>query len=242
MNRDQWADFRDSLDTAFEQFLYQDEINARECERMKLWLDTAEAEACAQRLYSRREVRIPSRRLQLRLARLREIDRTNFYHIEVRFKRRAKRRKVKCFVGYRFIPEVRETLLYNLKQVLHPYNVELDWSGRDIRSVQILDDIMRRIRRADFCVFDNRATEGKPNVYVEVGICYAIRKPFILFEYEPLSSDVPSDLGFAFAVRYTHYRQLFRDFYYRLPLIFRKNIHTKRSCQAIRIREGCPTA
>lgn len=229
MNADQWADFRNTLDSAFEQFLYQDEINALQCERLKLWLDTPEAKVYAQRLFSRCEVRISSRRLKLRLARLREIDRTNFELIQARFMPRGKRPPVKCFAGCRFIPEVKDTLLYNLEQVFHPYNVKLDWSDRDIRSVQLLDNIDRKIKAAHFCIFDNRATEGKPNVYVEVGMCYTIRKPFILFEYEPLATDIPSDFGFAFALRYKTYGQLFRDFYYRLPLFFKENIRTKRS-------------
>jgi len=109
-------------------------------------------------------------------------------------------------------------------QLFEPYNVELDWSGRDIRSVQILDDIDRRIQNADFCIFDNRSTEGKPNVYIEIGMCYATRTPFIFFDYEPSAGSIPSDLGFALSLRYRNYRQLFRDFYYRLPVFFEKNL------------------
>jgi hypothetical protein len=87
-----------------------------------------------------------------------------------------------------------------------------------------LEDIDRRIRTADFCIFDNRAAQGKPNVYIEAGMCYATRKPFILFDHEPSLSSVPSDLGFALALRYRTYRELFRDFYYRLPVFFQKNV------------------
>ena len=122
------------------------------------------------------------------------------------------------------MPNIEKTLRWNLRQILEPYNVELEWSGRDIRSVQILDDIVRKIRAADFCLFDTRETEGKPNVYIEAGICYAIRKPFVLLEHKQSVGAVPSDLGFAFSPRYDNYRQLFRDFYYRLPLFFRENI------------------
>ncbi len=154
-----------------------------------------------------------------------------FNHIEVFFVRPKKRPRRKCFVGHRFLPGVEDTLRWNLRQILEPYNVRLDWSGRDIRSVQILEDIVRRIKAADFCVFDNRATKGKPNVYVEAGMCFVLRKPFILFEYEPTSPDpndpgpLPSDLSFALAVRYKNYKELFRDFYFRLPIFFHKNIH-----------------
>jgi hypothetical protein len=96
--------------------------------------------------------------------------------------------------------------------------------------VQILEDIIARVKRADFCVFDNRATSGRPNVYIEAGMCIVLRKPFILFEYEPRSSHfdkpgpIPSDLSYAMALRYRNYRQLFRDFYLRLPIFIGENL------------------
>ncbi len=79
-------------------------------------------------------------------------------------------------------------------------------------------------------MFDNRATRGKPNVYIEAGMCIALEKPFILFEYEPPSrgpespGPIPSDLSYALALRYRNYKQLFRDFYFRLPIFFEKNL------------------
>ena len=97
----------------------------------------------------------------------------------------------------------------------------LDWSGQDPTSVQIFDDIVRRIKRADFCVFDTRATRGKPNVYIEAGIAYAVRTPFILFEHQRTArgfvSSLPSDLGHALSLRYSSYERLFREFYFSLP-------------------------
>ncbi len=36
--------------------------------------------------------------------------------------------------------------------------------------------------------------------------------------------EVPSDLGATLALRYRNYNQLFRDFYFRLPVFF-ENIH-----------------
>lgn len=86
-------------------------------------------------------------------------------------------------------------------------------------------------RTADFCVFDNRATRGKPNVYIEAGMCIALKKPFILFDHKPASRNpnapgpIPSDLAYALALPYRTYRQLFRDFYFRLPLFFQKHVH-----------------
>ena len=97
-------------------------------------------------------------------------------------------------------------------------------------SVQILEDIVRKIKEADFCVFDNRATKGRPNVYIEAGMCIILRKPFVLFEYTPNSMDandpgpIPSDLSFALALRYRNYKQLFQDFYFRLPAFIEENV------------------
>ena len=225
MNSKQLAFFKDFLDKFWESLLFQHVVKPQTCDRLKSWLDEPEAEQYAERLFSRRLVEIPAHHLKLRLITLREIDGCGFDHIEVLFVRKRKRPKSKCFVGHRFIRQIEETLRWNLIQVLEePYNVELDWSGRDIRSVQLLEDIGRKIRMADFCVFDNRSTEGKPNVYIEAGMCYAIRKPFIFFDYQQSAGSIPSDLGFALTLRYTSYRQLFRDFYYRLPVFFEKNI------------------
>ena len=91
-------------------------------------------------------------------------------------------------------------------------------------SVQILDDVVRKIKRADFCVFDNRGTRDRPNVYIEAGMCIVLRKPFILFEYKAGSSardehsPIPSDLSFALTLRYRNYQELFQEFYFRLPV------------------------
>lgn len=168
--------------------------------------------------------------LRLQLIRLREMDGKEFDHIQVIFISEKERRKTKCFVGHRFSAQVSQTLRWNLRQILEPYKVELEWSGRDIRSVQILENIVKQIKTADFCVFDNRATKGKPNVYIEAGMCIALEKPFVLFEHKlgPQNPNdpgpIPSDLTYALALPYKNYKQLFRDFYFRLPLFFQKNV------------------
>jgi hypothetical protein len=224
MNSQQLTFFKDFLDKFWESLFLQHVINSQTCDRLKHWLEQPESKEYAKLLYSLRTAAVPAHDLKLRLKKLREMDGRSFDHIEALFVGKAKRLKTKCFVGHRFISQVEQTLRWNLSQVLEPYNVELDWSGRDIRSVQILDDIDRRIKAADFCIFDNRSTEGKPNVYIEIGMCYANRTPFIFFDYEPSAGSIPSDLGFALSLRYRNYRQLFRDFYYRLPVFFEKNL------------------
>ena len=116
---------------------------------------------------------------------------------------------------------------WNLRQILEPYRIELDWSGQDPKSVQIFEDIVRRIRKADFCVFDTRATRGKPNVYIEAGIAYAVGTPFILFDYAPPNgksvASLPSDLAHSLSLRYTSYEKLFREFYFSLPVFAERN-------------------
>ncbi len=233
MKSQQLAFFKDFLDKLWESLFLQHVIKSPTCDRLKLWLDQPEVEEYAERLFTRRIVEVPAHHLTLRLKKLREMDGRSFDHIEVLFVRKKKRPKKTCFVGHRFISQVEETLRWNLSQVLEPYNVELDWSGRDIRSVQILDDIDRRIRAADFCIFDNRSTAGKPNVYIEAGMCYSTRTPFVFFDYEPSAALFPSDLGFALSLRYKNYRQLFRDFYYRLPVFFEKNLQGRHRRRAI---------
>jgi len=180
---------------------------------------------CAEQLFSSGEVALKDYPFHLRLKSLREINGRKFDYIEIIFtaKRRDPRRI--CFVGCRFVPKVTDTLLENLDQVLEPYNVELDYSGKDIRSRQIFDDIVKRIRRADFCIFDDRATQGHPNVYIEVGVAYSLKVPFILFEYARQgTSSVPSDLSHSLAIRYYTYQKLFPEFYASLPLFFKRSL------------------
>jgi hypothetical protein len=177
---------------------------------------------------------IPAYQLRLQLKKLREMNGSEFDHIEIIFISDSERPRRLCFVGHRFSAAVERTLRWNLRQILEPYNVELDWSGRDFRSVQILEDIVKRIKGADFCIFDNRDAEERPNVYIEAGMCVALEKPFVLFEHDSAprrrrsSGIIPSDLSHALALRYRNYRQLFWEFYSRLPLFFEKNLSSPR--------------
>ncbi len=230
MKPSQFAFFRDFFVHFSESAFLNGQIDSTVCQRLKSWCEKPEAREYARRLFSDRTVEVKEHRLRLQLKSLREIDGRNFHHIEVFYRTKKKRPKRICFVGHRFVPRVKAALRWNLRHILEPYNIELDWSGRNIRSVQILEDIIKRTKAADFCVFDNQGTKGKPNVYIEAGMCIVLRKPFILFEYEPVSGGsgtpepIPSDLGFALALRYRNYRQLFRDFYFRLPLFVQKNV------------------
>jgi len=230
MKPSQLAFFQQFLGGFFESIFLHGLIDSTTHTRLSRWCQTPEAKEYAARLFREEIVDIPDYLLRLELTRLREMDGKYFDHIQVIFISRTERRKKKCFVGHKFNPQVNRTLRWNLRQVLEPYNVDLEWSGRDLRSVQILDSIVKQIKAADFCVFDNRATKGRPNVYIEAGICIALEKPFVLFELQPSSrsSDdpgpLPSDLTSALALPYKTYRQLFRDFYFRLPFFFQQNL------------------
>jgi len=223
--------FANFLRTFFDRLYENDQIDWTTCNRMRKWLKTPEAKKHAQQLFHDESIAIPAQQLILQLRKLREMDGKEFNHIQVVSIPNTERPRRRCFVGHRFSPAVERTLRWNLHQVLEPYNVELDWSGKDIRSVQILDDILKKIREADFCVFDKRGAERKPNVYIEAGMCIALEKPFILFEHKSHSprrsipASIPSNLSHALSLRYGSYKQLFRDFHFRLPVFFAKNMH-----------------
>jgi hypothetical protein len=230
MNRRQFAFFKGYIRDFAETLFMQNVIDENKRRRLASLCDSSTARSNAEELFSEKEVKVYGHQLVLRLKRLREMNGQEFDHIEVIFTGRKKRPKRRCFVGRRFVPRVEKTLRRNLRQVLEPYRIEVDWSGRDIRSVDIFPDIAKRIRAAHFCVFDNRATVGKANVYVEAGMAYMDGKPFIFFDYRPgkrkhdKPGPVPSDIAFVLSLRYRNYRELFRNFYFQLPVFFRKSI------------------
>jgi hypothetical protein len=221
--------FRSYLLELSESLFVRSVIDSRRCEEIRAFTRRHAAAEYAHELLSKRTVSIPELKLNLGLKRLREMNGRNFYLIEVVVDRRRRRKRRVCFVGHRFTRAVGKTLRWNLRQVLEPYNIALDWSGQDPTSVQIFHDIVRRIRKADFCVFDTRATKGKPNVYIEAGIAYAIGTPFVLFDYAPQKPNahyvpsLPSDLAHALSLRYATYESLFREFYFSLPVFAETN-------------------
>jgi hypothetical protein len=219
--------FRTYLRELSESLFVRSVINSTQCDQIRAFSRKAAAAAYARELLKKRTIRIPQLNLVLQLKRLREMNGREFCHIEVLVNQRSRRKRRICFVGHRFTPAVGNTLRWNLRQILEPYNVSLDWSGQDPMSVQIFQDIVRRIRKADFCVFDTRATKRKPNVYIEAGIAYAVGTPFILFEHNPASRSsaptLPSDLAHTLSLRYSTYERLFRDFYFSLPVFAERN-------------------
>ena len=145
-----------------------------------------------------------------------------FNLFEIQWRGRRKARKLRCFLGHRFLKAVSDSLRMNLRYVLEPSNIELVWSGMDMVAVGFFDDVVRNIRSCDFCIFDNRWANEKPNVYIEAGMAYALRKPFILANYYGNRLGIPSDLTHILNIPYKSYADLCRTLYFNLPVFLRK--------------------
>ena len=122
----------------------------------------------------------------------------------------------------------------NLRYVLEPSGIELVWSGMDMVAVSFFDDVVEKIRSCDFCIFDNRLTARKPNVYIEVGIAYVLGKPFILANYKGNSARIPSDLTHILNIDYAGYKDLCKTLYFNLPL-FLRDVGLRRPLQSRRV-------
>ncbi len=166
----------------------------------------------------------------LKLRMLREPDLREFPFIQV-IPRGTSQRHIRCFVGHRFSTNIEKSLRYNLRHLLEPYRIDLEWSGYDLSAQDAFEDIIRRVRAAEMCLFDNLGTLNRPNVYIEVGIAYAFERPLIVCEYVgkrrphavPDTGSVPSDLAGILTVRYRNYEELCRQLYFRLPLFLRRH-------------------
>jgi hypothetical protein len=166
----------------------------------------------------------------LTLRMLREPDLREFPFIQV-VPRTTNRRRIRCFVGHRFTVNIERSLRYNLRHLLEPYRIDLEWSGYDLSAHDVFEDIIGRIRTAEMCLFDNLGTLNRPNVYVEVGIAYALERPLIVCEYVgkrrpqavPDTASVPSDLAGILTVRYHTYEELCRQLYFKLPLFLSRH-------------------
>lgn len=130
-------------------------------------------------------------------------------------------RRLRCFLGHRFLPRITRALRLDLRFVLEPSNIKLVWSDMDMSAEGFFGKTVQEIRRADFCIFDNREADLKPNVYIEAGIAYVLRKPFIMADYKSNRLQVPSDLQHINRVQYRDYEDLTRQIYFRLPVFLR---------------------
>jgi len=160
---------------------------------------------------------------KLRVIYLREFDGPTFPFVQGLISRKG-REKLTCFVGHRFLRNIEDSLRFNLVHLFEPHAITLKWAGGDLSAKDIFKGILKGIRRADLCLFDNLATSNKPNVYIEIGIAYALRKPMLFCEYvgtggnTALKGDsVPSDLQGLLRIQYQTYQELCRKLYFGLP-------------------------
>jgi hypothetical protein len=126
--------------------------------------------------------------------------------------------RLRCFIGHRFAPTVTQPLQYNLHELFELHHVTEEPIGKDGSAIELLPEIYAHIRRADFCLFDNRETTNprKLNVYLEAAMAYAMRTPFVFCNFG--NETMPTDFGGLLNTPYTSYIELFRELYRRMPM------------------------
>lgn len=163
---------------------------------------------------------------RLRLIHLRELGGRTFPFVQGLTQQGSRRRerKLTCFLGHRFLRDIESSLRFNLVHLFEPNAITLRWAGDDLGAGDVFGKILKGIRSADLCLFDNLATSNKPNVYIEIGIAYALRKPMLFCEYigthagAPFeTAAVPSDLQGLLRIQYTSYQELCKTLYFGLP-------------------------
>lgn len=153
---------------------------------------------------------------------------STFNLFEMQWSRTKHPTKLVCFVGYRYLPAISDSLIMNLRYVLEPSNVELVGSEKDMAAVGFFDDIVDKIQKCDFCIFDNRLTERKPNVYIEAGVAYVLNKPFIFANHRASNLQIPSDLSHIRTIDYTRYEDLTRKLHFNLP-VFLSDVRSRKT-------------
>jgi hypothetical protein len=216
---------RDFLKTYFEEGFTNSTLSYEKYKQGMAALADLDLAAFSAKLFSQAtsETALPGGDV-IRLVHLRELDGGEFPFLLALPGRRsmARKQRLNCFVGHRFLKEIEGPLRFNLAHVLNPHRIDLRWSAQDLSASDIFAEIVEGIRGADMCFFDNYRVDDKPNVYIEVGIAYALNVPTILTEYQGSSvgsatAPVPSDLQGLFRIRYSTYEELFRKLYFGLP-------------------------
>jgi len=214
------AYFRDWIDTAFQSGLISPDAKD-EIERL---FTKYLPELVLQINRSRQaRLRLPRKTLRIILRAGRDPDPKigGFNMFEMQWSPRAHPLRLSCFVGHRFDKRIESALRNNLAYIFHPANIRLIWSGQDMRATGFFDAIVKEIQQCGFCFFDNRETSGRPNVYIEAGIAYALKRPFIFANHQDSRIEIPTDLSHILNVPYVDYRDLMRGVYFRLPLFLK---------------------
>ena len=169
----------------------------------------------------------------VRIIELREPDGSRFPFLQGLFRLPYRQKKLRCFVGHRFLTNIEQSLRFNLIHLLSPFGVVLRWSGYDLSAQDVFADVVSGIKEADVCVFDNLGTLNRPNVYIEIGIAHALGKPIIVCEYAgsasgrgrriPDTGSVPSDLQGLIRIQYRSYEELCRRIHFSFPLFLARH-------------------
>jgi hypothetical protein len=61
--------------------------------------------------------------------------------------------------------------------------ISLWYSDMDMPNGSVFETIVRRIGQSDFCIFDDRETEARPNVLIERGVAIGMNKPYCYLNY-----------------------------------------------------------
>jgi hypothetical protein len=162
--------------------------------------------------------------LRFELVSMKSLDGSEFPFVRILFiedLEKLPKKQLKVFVGHRFLDHITHPLRFNLARILEPYGIKLMLVGQEAASEPVLSDIVKKLRTADFAIFDNRETETKPNVYIEIGMSLILKLPFIVCDYrDPKRPDfdpIPSDLSGFLTVRYPDYKSLFTELSLKLP-------------------------
>jgi len=137
---------------------------------------------------------------------------------------RRRTNPLRCLVGHRFSPQTKLIFRWNIRELLQAFDVKEDYSDFDGGAVDLLPELRDKIANYDFCLFDNRETTepSKPNVYIEAGMAYALRRPFILCHYR--KEVWPTDFANVLYIPYKSYADLFRRLAAQLPTFIAERV------------------
>src|ERR1017187_6995094 len=133
-------------------------------------------------------------------------------------------RPLRAFVGHRFTPGVTNNLRHSLQLLCRT----------EMPDGAVFETIVQRIRQSDFCVFDDRETEVRPNVLIELGVAIGTGKPYFYLNYQKKRKvaiarrkeviTTASDLAGMLYMPYTSYEDVCLELAMRLPgfLVHRK--------------------
>ena len=162
------------------------------------------------------------------LVKLRSLTGKDFYAVLAVNRHLRRRRKLRAFVGHRFIPRVTNNLRHNLLLILKKYQVLPWYSDTDMPNTPVFETILRRIKKSNFCIFDDRETEIRPNVFIELGAAIAFGHPYFHLSFNKKRTvkigrrreriEVPSDFAGLLRLNYSDYEDLFLQFAMKFPV------------------------